>query len=107
MPRSRGAWAFWLSAWAVCWSALLLAAGFFATVYSGETATSDGAVMHTSGTFVGTKGVRGAVLLAVPVVLALAGAFGLQRRCTRGSRAGAGVAWAAVALLAALSVVGA
>ena len=107
MPPSRGAWAFWLTTWAFCWSAFLLVAGFWATAYSGETQTSGGAVVHTSGTLVGTNGIRAVVLLAVPVALTLAGALGLHRRCTRGSPAGLAVAWTSVALLAALAVAGA
>lgn len=107
MPRSHGAWAFWLTTWAFCWSVLLLVAGFWVAAYNGETRTSGGALTHTSGTLVGTNGLRMAVLLAVPVALTLAAALGLHGRCTRGSRAGLGIAWTSVALLAALTIAGA
>jgi hypothetical protein len=43
----------------------------------------------------------------VPVVLTLLAGIGLHRRCSRGSAPGTGVAWGAVAVLAALTVLGA
>jgi hypothetical protein len=106
MAGGRGRLAFALALAAVCWSALVLVAAFWAPAYEGES-TSGGGVTHTSATLVAVNGLRGAVLLAVPLVLALAAAIGLHRRCAQGSAAGAAAAWLAVGLLAVLSLLGA
>jgi hypothetical protein len=107
MPRTRGRRAFWLTVSAVCWSAAVLASAFWAPAYEGETATSGGAVSQTRATLVGVNGLDAALLLAVPLVLAIAAGFGLHYRCSRGSSLGAAAAWLAVGLIGALTVLGA
>jgi hypothetical protein len=107
MPESRGAWAFSLTVFAVCWSALVLAGAFWLPAYQGESSSSGGVVTHTSATLVGVNGLDAALLLALPLGLTVAAGIGLHLRCSRGSPAGGAGAWLAVGVLAALTVFGA
>ena len=107
MSVRRGTWAFLLALSALCWSALVVGSAFWAQAYDGETTTSGGTVMRTSATLVGVNSPRAALLLGVPLALALAAAVALHFRCARGSRAGTAVAWLAICLLVALTLLGA
>jgi hypothetical protein len=96
MPRTRGSWAFWLTAWALCWSVILLVGAFVADAYESEQRSSDGRVVRESDTLVGANGLWVAGLLAVPVALTLAAGIGLRARRRRG---GGAVTWGVVAAL--------
>jgi hypothetical protein len=89
----------------VC-AAALVPTAFFAPLYSGESSDSAGAVTHTTGTLVGVNGPWIAGLMSVPLLLALVTWAGLRLRCSRGSVLASRVAWTAVILLWAFTVVG-
>jgi energy-converting hydrogenase Eha subunit B len=77
----------------------LVAAAFFAPLYSGQSATSTGTATTSTGTLVGVNGLWVVLPVSVPLLLALAAWLGLHRRCSMGSSAGTIVAWSAAALL--------
>lgn len=103
----QGRWAFGLTVGAFGWGLALVAAAFLAPVYSGQTSSSTGDVAKTSSTLVGQNGLWVIVPAAVPAALALLVWFGLQRKCSRGSRLGTYLAWGAVVVLAVFAVVAA
>lgn len=84
-----------------------MAAAFLVPAYSGQTSSSTGDVAKTSSTLVGQNGLWVIAPVAVPVVLALLVWFGLHRKCSRGSRLGAYLAWGSVGVLAVFGVVAA
>ncbi len=93
-PRTRDAgWAFGLSAFAIGWGVVLVAAAFVVPAYS------DGS------TLVQTNSAWIALPVAVPALLASIAFLGLHRRCERGSTAGTVCAWLAIAALLAFAVV--
>jgi hypothetical protein len=99
---------FLLASGGLACAAALVPAAFLAPVYSGETSSSDGAVVHTTNTLVGVNGLWiGAGLMSVPLFLALVIWIGLRLRCSRGSVLASRVAWVAVFLLWAFTLVGA
>ena len=104
---SRGRLAFELTVGAVAWGLVLVAAGFFVPVYGGSLISSTGVVKSTTSTLVEVNGVWVVAPLVVPVVLASLGWFGLHRKCSRGARAGAYLAWGCVTALGTFSVVAA
>jgi len=104
---SRGRLAFGLTVGAVAWGLALLAAAFFVPVYGGSLISSTGVVKSTTSTLVEVNGVWVVAPLVVPVVLASLGWFGLHRKCSRGARAGAYLAWGCVTALGTFSVVAA
>jgi hypothetical protein len=104
---SNGRWAFGLTVTAFAWGAALVPAALLLPAYHGDAASSSGAVTHTSATLVGENGFSVLGIVGLPAALALVAWFGLHRRCAGGSSRGAAAAWAAVAVLALLAVVGA
>jgi hypothetical protein len=104
---SRGRLAFGLTVGAVAWGLVLVAAAFLVPVYGGSSISSTGVVKSTIATLVGVNGVWVIAPMAVPVVLALLGWFGLHRKCSRGAKAGGYLAWGCVTVLGAFSVVAA
>jgi len=88
-------------------AAALVPAAFLAPVYSGESGSTDGTIVHTTNTLVGVNGIWVAGLMSVPLFLALVTWVGLRLRCSRGSVLASRVAWAAVILLWLFTLVGA
>ena len=105
-PERKGRIGFLLASGGLLCAAALVPVAFLAPVYSGETGSSDGTVVHTTGTLVGVNGAWVAALMSVPLFLALVTWIGLRLRCSRGSVLGSRVAWAAVILLWAFTLVG-
>jgi hypothetical protein len=105
MPRTRGAWAFWLTGWAIVWSVLVLASGYVVVLaWEGWHTTSDGLVIYRSVRFLGANGWWVMVPLALPIALTLVAAASLRRRWSDGGRASTGVAWCAVGVLCAIAI---
>jgi hypothetical protein len=91
-PRRAG-WALGLSLFAVAWSIALVGAVFVVPAYN------DGSTLAQE------NGAWMAIPAAVPAILAVAGFAGLRRRCAHGSRRGSALAWSAIIVLLAFSVV--
>jgi hypothetical protein len=106
--KRKGRRAFVFTIAAVAWAGALIPAAFLAPFYRGESASSDGrAVLSTTSTLVAQNGLWVLLPVSLPLLLALLAWFGLHRRCSRGSRLGAPVAWGAVGVLTAFSAVAA
>lgn len=104
---THSGWAFALTVIAFFWGLALVAAALLLPAYQGSTASSTGVTSQTSATLVAVNGPRVLVIVALPAVLALIAWWGLHRRCARGDRSGAVMAWAAIAVLAFLSLLAA
>ena len=86
---------------AALYGAALIVGGFLAPVYESTSVSSSGVVMRGTDTLVGVNGRGAAILLGVPLVVALAVGWALWH----GSRRGAiPVAWALTGLLGVLNV---
>ena len=91
-PRRAG-WALGLSLFAVAWSIALVGAVFVVPAYN------DGSTLAQE------NGAWVAIPAAVPAILTVAAFAGLHRRCAHGSRRGSALAWSAIIVLLAFSVV--
>jgi hypothetical protein len=105
-----GRWAFGLTVAAFLWAVALIAAAFLAPAYSGSESssvsdpngTTTSGPRHTTSTLVEENGLEVLVPIAVPALITVLVWFALHHKCSRGSRASDRIAWAAVAVLAAL-----
>lgn len=84
---------------AVRWTAALIPLAFLAPAYQGESASSTGVRTHTTATLVGINGPWVAVLLCVPLGLAVIARLALRRR-TR-------AAWIPISVFCAFAIVAA
>jgi hypothetical protein len=91
--RKPGFTAFALSAGAVGWSVLLLAAAFFYPVYGTATEVSVGAAPpELPDTIVGVNGYGALIPMTIPLVLCVVVFFALRRACTTHSERARSVA---------------
>lgn len=98
----QGRWAFGLATTAFAWALALIAAAVLAPVYTGA-----GPGGTSSSTLVQENGPRVLLVIVVPAVLTAVAWAALHRRCSKGSRRAARLAWAIVSALAALAILGA
>jgi hypothetical protein len=101
MKGQPGHWAFGLATTAFAWALALVAAALLAPVYTGA-----GPGGTTSSTLVQENGPRVLLVMVVPAVLSAIAWAALHRRCSKGSRRAARLAWAIVSALAAIAVLG-
>jgi hypothetical protein len=94
-----------LSVAALVWSLGLVLAGLFARVYSTSSTSDVNGVTLSGSTLVQVNGIRALVLMAVPLVASVVVAWALRAR-RAGARRSTLVAWSAVAVVAAETVVG-
>ena len=97
----RGRWAFGMTLLAFAWGVALLVAAFLLPVYGSSTATGpSGLSEHSaSSTLVTVNGLGVLAPVGVPILVAAVVWFALHRKCARGSRPSAYVAWTLIGLL--------
>ena len=103
MQRSstRGRWAFGMTLLALAWAVALLVAAFVLPVYGSSTASGPSglSVDLDSPTLVAVNGLWVLAPVGLPALVAAVVWFALHRKCSRGSRPSAYVAWALIGLL--------
>lgn len=93
-----------LLAIAAVWSVGLVIAAAVAPAYSSSSASSSGAVTHTSATLVQENGLRVLVPVSLPLVAVGAVTFSLRRRRKQEKPGAGALAWTVVALLGAFTI---
>lgn len=102
MPGRAAAWS---AVGAIAAAAAVPVAALTVPAYEGVESSSGGVIATTHATIVDENGVGALVPATLPLVAAFAVALLLHRRCTSGSTAAIGAAWAIVGVMAALALV--
>src|SRR5947209_1750528 len=95
----RGRQAFWLTNAALAWSAALIAGAFVLPVYGSSGTSSTGAHWTGSLTLVAINGLGALVPVGIPLLISALVRVALHRKCSRGGRIAAYLAWTLVAVL--------
>jgi hypothetical protein len=104
-PLDRGNWAFAFTVLACLWGIGLIVAAVLVPVYSSQTVSLDGGTTaSSSSTLVEVNGAGVLIPVSVPAAVAFLVWIALRRKCTRGGRISAYVAWSLIGILFALSV---
>ncbi|HYZ80013.1 MAG TPA: hypothetical protein VE571_02030 [Solirubrobacteraceae bacterium] len=90
---------------ALAWSVGLVLVALLAPVYSTSSTSGSDGVTLTHSTLVQVNGARALILMAIPALVTLVVLWGIRARRS-GARWGGPVAWAAVGLLAAETLLG-
>jgi hypothetical protein len=106
LAGGNGRRAFWCTVGAFVWSTALVGAAFLVPVY-GTSSSSAFGTPHASApaTLVGVNGLWVLIPVAVPIVIAALVWVALHRKCSRGGRVSAFVAWSLIWTLVAGCVV--